>query len=96
MVFPVPPPDDLAQPTSQPAVPATPLKPATAPQNPPEHDLNQGQELPQTSAVDTPSGGSRVFPASRGWGRKGTEGKLLEKVVRKGKIENLHSVAAVC
>ncbi|XP_010136761.1 PREDICTED: transcription factor E2F5 [Buceros rhinoceros silvestris] len=58
MVFPVPPPDDLTQPTSQPAVPATPLKPATAPQNPPEHDLNQGQELPQTSAADTPSDGS--------------------------------------
>ncbi|GAB0182088.1 transcription factor E2F5 [Grus japonensis] len=59
MVFPVPPPDDLAQPPSQPAAPVTPLKPATAPQNPPEqHDLNEGQELPQTSAVDTPSDGS--------------------------------------
>ncbi|NXC19158.1 E2F5 factor, partial [Corythaeola cristata] len=56
MVFPVPPPDDLAQPSCQPAAPATPLKPATASQNPPEHDLNQGQELPQTSAADTPSG----------------------------------------
>uniref|UniRef100_A0A663N009 E2F transcription factor 5 n=1 Tax=Athene cunicularia TaxID=194338 RepID=A0A663N009_ATHCN len=57
MVFPVPPPDDLAQPPSQPAAPATPLKPATAPQNPPEqHDLNQGQELPQTAVADTPSG----------------------------------------
>ncbi|KFV18197.1 Transcription factor E2F5, partial [Tauraco erythrolophus] len=56
MVFPVPPPDDLAQPSCQTAVPATPLKPATASQNPPEHDLNQAQELPQTSAVDTPSG----------------------------------------
>ncbi|KFQ68135.1 hypothetical protein N335_11992, partial [Phaethon lepturus] len=58
MVFPVPPPDDLAQPPSQPAAPVTPLKPATAPQNPPEHDLNQGQELPQTSVADTPSDGS--------------------------------------
>ncbi|NXK11159.1 E2F5 factor, partial [Herpetotheres cachinnans] len=57
MVFPVPPPDDLAQPPSQPAAPVTPLKPAAAPQNPPEqHDLNQGQELPQTSVADTPSG----------------------------------------
>ncbi|NXH11523.1 E2F5 factor, partial [Bucco capensis] len=53
MVFPVPPPDDLAQP--QPA--ATPLKPATAPQNPPDqHSLNQGQELPQTLNADTPPG----------------------------------------
>ncbi|NWS19294.1 E2F5 factor, partial [Pachyramphus minor] len=55
-VFPVPPPDDLAQPPSQPAAPATPLKPATASPNPPEHDLNQGQELPQTPVADTPSG----------------------------------------
>ena len=83
MVLPVPPPDDLAQPSSQPAAPATPLKPATAPQNPPEqHDLNQGQELPQTSVADTPSGGSRVFPTSDGWRRKGTGGK--EESVRKG------------
>ncbi|XP_031984453.1 transcription factor E2F5 isoform X2 [Corvus hawaiiensis] len=58
-VFPVPPPDDLAQPPSQPAAPATPLKPAAAPPNPPEqHDLNQGRELPQTAVADTPSGGS--------------------------------------
>uniref|UniRef100_A0A8B9P7W1 E2F transcription factor 5 n=1 Tax=Apteryx owenii TaxID=8824 RepID=A0A8B9P7W1_APTOW len=57
MVFPVPPPDDLAQPPSQPANPVTPPKPATATQNPPEqHGLNQGQHLPQTSAADTPSG----------------------------------------
>ncbi|NWZ92547.1 E2F5 factor, partial [Nesospiza acunhae] len=56
-VFPVPPPDDLAQPPSQPAAPATPLKPAAAPPNPPEQrDLNQGQELPSTAAADTPSG----------------------------------------
>ncbi|NWI23910.1 E2F5 factor, partial [Sula dactylatra] len=57
MVFPVPPPDDLAQPPSQPAALATPLKPATAPQNPPEQQgLDQGQELPQTPVADTPSG----------------------------------------
>ncbi|NXG95374.1 E2F5 factor, partial [Loxia leucoptera] len=56
-VFPVPPPDDLAQPPSQPAAPATPLKPAAAPPNPPEQcDPNQGQELPPTAAADTPSG----------------------------------------
>ncbi|XP_014820994.1 PREDICTED: transcription factor E2F5 [Calidris pugnax] len=60
MVFPVPPPDDLAQPPTQPAAPATPLKPSTAPQNPPEHppELNQGQELPQTPVADAPSEGS--------------------------------------
>ncbi|NWI56533.1 E2F5 factor, partial [Calyptomena viridis] len=56
MVFPVPPPDDLAQPPSQPAAPATPLKPATSPQNPPEHDLNRGQEPLQTPVVEAPSG----------------------------------------
>ncbi|NWV10349.1 E2F5 factor, partial [Ptilonorhynchus violaceus] len=56
-VFPVPPPDDLAQPPSQPVAPATPLKPAAAPPNPPEqHDLNQVQELPQTAVADAPSG----------------------------------------
>ncbi|XP_071890583.1 transcription factor E2F5 isoform X2 [Anas platyrhynchos] len=56
VVFPVPPPDDLAQTPSQPAAPVTPLKPTTATQNPPEqHGLNQGQQLPQTSVVDTPS-----------------------------------------
>uniref|UniRef100_H0ZNA1 E2F transcription factor 5 n=1 Tax=Taeniopygia guttata TaxID=59729 RepID=H0ZNA1_TAEGU len=60
-VFPVPPPDDLAQPQSQPAAPATPLKPAAAPPNPPEQrDPNQGQELPQTAAADTPSAPSRT------------------------------------
>uniref|UniRef100_A0A8C0U973 E2F transcription factor 5 n=1 Tax=Cyanistes caeruleus TaxID=156563 RepID=A0A8C0U973_CYACU len=56
MVFPVPPPDDLAQPSSQPATPATPIKPAAVPPNPPQHDPNQGQELPKTAVVDTPSG----------------------------------------
>ncbi|XP_057282101.1 transcription factor E2F5 isoform X3 [Pezoporus wallicus] len=59
MVFPVPPPDDLAQPSSPPAATATPLKPAAAPENPSEqHDLSQAQELPETSVVDTPSDGS--------------------------------------
>ncbi|NWY75512.1 E2F5 factor, partial [Erithacus rubecula] len=56
-VFPVPPPDDLAQPPSQPAAPATPLKPAAAPANPPEQqDPSQGQELPPTAVADAPSG----------------------------------------
>ncbi|KFQ43175.1 Transcription factor E2F5, partial [Nestor notabilis] len=59
MVFPVPLPDDLAQPPSPPAAPGTLLKPATAPENPPEERvLNQAQELPQASVVDTPSDGS--------------------------------------
>lgn len=82
-VFPVPPPDDLAQPSSQPAAPATPLKPAAAPPHPPEqHEPSQGQELPQTAAADTPSGRSRVFPTSDGWGRKAAGGK--EETVKKG------------
>lgn len=54
MVFPVPPPDDLAQTPSQPVAPVTPLKPTPASENPPEHGLNQGQQLPETT-VDTPS-----------------------------------------
>ncbi|XP_042724948.1 transcription factor E2F5 [Tympanuchus pallidicinctus] len=54
MVFPVPPPDDLAQTPSQPAAPVTPLKPTPAPENPPEHGLNQEQQLPETT-VDTQS-----------------------------------------
>ncbi|KFO75476.1 Transcription factor E2F5, partial [Cuculus canorus] len=67
MVFPVPPPEDLAQPPPQPAALATPLKPAAAPQNPPEkHDLNQEEEVPQASAAVTPSGESRIFPTSDG------------------------------
>lgn len=60
MVFPVPPPDDLAQTPSQPAAPVTPLKPTPAPENPPEHGLNQEQQLPETT-VDTQSGGSELF-----------------------------------
>ncbi|KGL81344.1 Transcription factor E2F5, partial [Tinamus guttatus] len=57
MVFPVPPPDDLAQPPSQPATPVTPPKPAPATPNPPEQGgLNQEQHLPQTPVTETPSG----------------------------------------
>ncbi|KFV90202.1 Transcription factor E2F5, partial [Eurypyga helias] len=68
MVFPVPPPDDLAQPPSQPAAAATPLKPATAPQDPPEqHDPNQGQELPQTPVADTPSVGEMYWGKTKGY-----------------------------
>uniref|UniRef100_A0A8C8RME5 E2F transcription factor 5 n=1 Tax=Pelusios castaneus TaxID=367368 RepID=A0A8C8RME5_9SAUR len=56
VVFPVPPPDDLAQPPSQPATPMTPPKPTATPENPSQqHDINQGQHLPHTPAADTPS-----------------------------------------
>ncbi|XP_065607955.1 transcription factor E2F5 isoform X2 [Cyrtonyx montezumae] len=58
MVLPVPPSDDLAQTQSQPAAPVTPLKPTPATENPPKHDLNQGQQLPETTVVDAPSGSS--------------------------------------
>ncbi|XP_010218773.1 PREDICTED: transcription factor E2F5 [Tinamus guttatus] len=59
MVFPVPPPDDLAQPPSQPATPVTPPKPAPATPNPPEQGgLNQEQHLPQTPVTETPSDSS--------------------------------------
>lgn len=96
MVFPVPPPDDLSQPSPQPAAPANPLKPATASQNPSEEQgPNQGQELPQTSVADTPSGGPGLFlPKMGGRGRR-LEGrqKPLEKVVDKGK--SLCSIAVV-
>uniref|UniRef100_A0A8D0L9C7 E2F transcription factor 5 n=1 Tax=Sphenodon punctatus TaxID=8508 RepID=A0A8D0L9C7_SPHPU len=53
VVFPVPPPDDLTQPSSQ---PATPPKPITATPNSSEQQgLSQGQPLPQTPVADAPS-----------------------------------------
>ncbi|XP_067409628.1 transcription factor E2F5 [Emydura macquarii macquarii] len=56
VVFPVPPPDDLAQPPSQPATPVTPPKPTAPPENLSEHHgINQGQHLPHTPVADTPS-----------------------------------------
>ncbi|KAM7174355.1 transcription factor E2F5 [Macrochelys suwanniensis] len=56
VVFPVPPPDDLAQPPSQPATPVTPQKPTASTENPSEqHDINQEQHLPHTPVTDTPS-----------------------------------------
>ncbi|XP_006020669.1 transcription factor E2F5 [Alligator sinensis] len=55
VVFPVPPPDDLAQPPSQPALPVTPPKPTTATQDTSKHHgLDQGQHLPHTSVAETP------------------------------------------
>uniref|UniRef100_A0A7M4DXA9 E2F transcription factor 5 n=1 Tax=Crocodylus porosus TaxID=8502 RepID=A0A7M4DXA9_CROPO len=60
VVFPVPPPDDLAQPPSQPAPPVTPPKPTTATQDTSKHHgLDQGQHLPHTSVAVTPPGKSR-------------------------------------
>ncbi|XP_024061842.2 transcription factor E2F5 [Terrapene carolina triunguis] len=59
VVFPVPPPDDLAQPPSQPAIPVTPPKPTASTENPSEqHDINQEQHLPHTPVTDTPSDNS--------------------------------------
>ncbi|XP_050797059.1 transcription factor E2F5 isoform X1 [Gopherus flavomarginatus] len=62
VVFPVPPPDDLAQPPSQPAIPVTPSKPTASTENPSEqHDINQEQHLqhtPVTDTTDTPSDNS--------------------------------------
>ncbi|XP_019383412.1 PREDICTED: transcription factor E2F5 [Gavialis gangeticus] len=55
VVFPVPPPDDLAQPPSQPAPPVTPPKPTKATQDASKHHgLDQGQHLPHTSVAETP------------------------------------------
>uniref|UniRef100_A0A452J6Y4 E2F/DP family winged-helix DNA-binding domain-containing protein n=1 Tax=Gopherus agassizii TaxID=38772 RepID=A0A452J6Y4_9SAUR len=59
VVFPVPPPDDLAQPPSQPAIPVTPSNPTASTENPSEqHDINQEQHLPHTPVTDTPSDNS--------------------------------------
>ncbi|XP_032629134.1 transcription factor E2F5 [Chelonoidis abingdonii] len=59
VVFPVPPPDDIAQPPSQPAIPVTPSKPTASTENPSEqHDINQEQHLPHTPVTDTPSDNS--------------------------------------
>ncbi|CAM2106805.1 unnamed protein product [Caretta caretta] len=59
VVFPVPPPDDLTQPPSQPATPLTPPKPTASTENPSEqHDINQEQHLPHTPVTDTPSDNS--------------------------------------
>lgn len=62
VVFPVPPPDDLTQPSSQPSTPVTPQKSNTATQNLPEqHASERSQNLQQTPATDLSSGGSRAF-----------------------------------
>ncbi|XP_028918553.1 transcription factor E2F5 [Ornithorhynchus anatinus] len=53
VVFPVPPPDDLTQPPSQPQTPATPQTPNAAP-SAPEHNLSR-ERLRQTPVSNTPS-----------------------------------------
>uniref|UniRef100_A0A452UIA9 E2F transcription factor 5 n=1 Tax=Ursus maritimus TaxID=29073 RepID=A0A452UIA9_URSMA len=59
VVFPVPPPDDLTQPSSQPPTPATPQKSNIATQNLSEqHVSERSQNLQQTPATDLSSAGS--------------------------------------
>ncbi|XP_008590844.1 PREDICTED: transcription factor E2F5, partial [Galeopterus variegatus] len=59
VVFPVPPPDDLTQPSSQSSTPVTPQKSSTVTQNLPEqHVSERSQSLQQTLATDISSAGS--------------------------------------
>lgn len=61
VVFPVPPPDDLTQPSSQPSTPVMPQKSNTATQNLPEQHVSERSQNLQTPATDLSSGGSRAF-----------------------------------
>ena len=57
VVFPVPPPDDLAQPPSQPPTPVPPHKPSSAVQSLPEPPVSErSQPLQHTPATDLSSG----------------------------------------
>uniref|UniRef100_A0A7N9IFD6 E2F transcription factor 5 n=2 Tax=Cercopithecinae TaxID=9528 RepID=A0A7N9IFD6_MACFA len=59
VVFPVPPPDDLTQPSSQSLTPVTPQKSSMATENLPEqHVSERSQTLQQTSATEISSAGS--------------------------------------
>ncbi|KAF4022507.1 hypothetical protein G4228_014109 [Cervus hanglu yarkandensis] len=59
VVFPVPPPDDLTQPPSQPPTPVPPHKPSMAVQSPPEPPVSErSQTLQHTPATDLSSAGS--------------------------------------
>ncbi|KAJ8795205.1 hypothetical protein J1605_018465 [Eschrichtius robustus] len=59
VVFPVPPPDDLTQPSSQPSTPVPPQKSNMATQNLPEqHVSERSQNLQQTPATELSSAGS--------------------------------------
>lgn len=62
VVFPVPPPDDLTQPSSQPSTPRTSHKPSPATRNPPEQPTPEKDQGPQhMPATDLASGGPRAF-----------------------------------
>ena len=62
VVFPVPPPDDLTQPPSQPPAPVPPHKPSTAAQSPPEPPVSErSQTLQHTPATDLSSGEFRAI-----------------------------------
>ncbi|KAI5938945.1 Transcription factor E2F5 [Manis javanica] len=56
VVFPVPPPDDLTQPSSQPSTPVMPQKSNTATQNLPEQHVSERSQNLQTPATDLSSG----------------------------------------
>ncbi|CAI9155593.1 unnamed protein product [Rangifer tarandus platyrhynchus] len=59
VAFPVPPPDDLTQPPSQPPAPVPPHKPSTAVQSPPEPPVSErSPTLQHTPATDLSSAGS--------------------------------------
>ncbi|XP_010643620.1 transcription factor E2F5 [Fukomys damarensis] len=59
VVFPVPPPDDLTQPSSQSSTPVTPQKSSMLAQNPPEQHISErSQNLQQIPATEIASAGS--------------------------------------
>ncbi|KAM6214688.1 transcription factor E2F5 [Rhynchocyon petersi] len=58
VVFPVPPPDDLTQPSSQPSTPVTPPKPTTPTQDLPEQHVSERSQTLQVPATDLSSAGS--------------------------------------
>lgn len=61
VVFPVPPPDDLTQP-SQPSTPQTPHKPSPAPPSPPGQPASErGLGLQHLPTTDLAAGGPRAF-----------------------------------
>lgn len=67
VVFPVPPPDDLTQPSSQSSTPVTPQKSSMLAQNPPEQHISErSQNLQQIPATEIASGGFRANSFSSG------------------------------
>ncbi|XP_066208401.1 transcription factor E2F5-like [Saccopteryx leptura] len=59
VAFPVPPPDDLTQPSSQPSTPRTPQKPSPSTQSPPgQPSSERGQGLQHMPAPDLASAGA--------------------------------------